>query len=67
VSRPYVARQPSAKVFAAASVPAATRTERRLSCREAISAKVGSVLILGAGYAHAQSRLRWYVTALRLP
>jgi hypothetical protein len=45
----------------------ATSNERRLSCREAISAKVGSVLAFGAGYAQALSHLRWHVSGLRLP
>jgi len=57
----------SGRAAAAASVPAATKSERRLSCLEASSAKVGSVLLLGAGYAHALPHLRWHVTALRLP
>jgi hypothetical protein len=34
---------------AAAKVPLPIRKDRRLSCREAISAKVGSLLGLGAG------------------
>jgi hypothetical protein len=55
------------KAAAAAREPLATSKERRLSCRAAISAKFGSVLMLGAGCAHALSHLRWQVTALRLP
>src|SRR4249920_3119176 len=52
---------------AAVRAPAAASRERRLSCFEAISANRGSVLLLGAGYAHALPHLRWHVTALRLP
>ena len=55
------------KAVAAAKVPVAIMKERRLSCREAISGKVCSLLRLGAGWAQALSHLRWQVTALRLP
>jgi hypothetical protein len=55
------------RVAAAAREPVAASNDRRLSCREAISANVASVLALEAGCAHALSHLRWQVTALRVP
>ena len=52
-----VRRSVAGSADAAAMTPVLISTERRVSCRLAISANVGSVLVLGAGCAQASPHL----------